>query len=1794
MLSELCRAFLIVPALLVVVAISAYAGTFTVFGPKNYVRGTGAPVTVTDTFTVFNPSTQFTLKAFNGGLENAQTELVSSSIVTINGVQVLGPSNFNQNVSEIDVPVTLQASNTISVQVRGQPGGTLTIQIAGVDNEPPTIKATATPAPNAAGWNNTDVIVTFTCNDVISGVASCPPPQKVTTEGANQITSIQSGAFSCSLTLDPGPNTITAQARDVAGNVATQSESVTFTSGPVITGFTPTSGSIGTLITVTGTGFTTNGAIPVLSLNQQGGGSLNAPISSFSATSLSFVIPTGAATGSLSVSVGGQTATSSVPLAVTTSSAFTLTAAPSAASLIEGQSVGYVVSIVSTTGFSGLAALKVTGCSPVGSSILSVSASATVDGVLLSQTVPLTLNVVQGTTSFIGRTVVDDARETPVSRVTVTMLGNNGEGGSTGCTGSTVSDEAGNFGLTGLSSACVGPQLVGFDGLTAASPPGKYAGVNLVYTFQSAQVTASPVLVHLPRIDNQETFFVQQNSSQDQSHSYASIPGLSVTVYKGTTFTLPNGSQPNPFPLVAVEVPVDRLPDQKPPVPTMLSAFIVAFQPANAVASRPAAVFYPNTLNTPAGSIMPLMTLDPTRGRMIPYGTGTVSFDGTQIVPDPDPAFSGARFGIVHFDWHGAMPPPPPQPNPAPPGSGPGSGPGGPGGPGGGSGPGGGGSGGGNGGGGGGGGTGAGGGGDGGSGGDGGGGAGCQNPPVDVGFPIGIRGALQGPPMPLDQDRALKARESVELSSDMPTAEVRAALGGTPALLSENDSAEAGDPIDLSSGIQVITNTDIAINGSRGSIAITRTYRSLTSIGGPFGIGTNHNYGYALDTVFPQTVGVINLIMPDGNRFPFSPRVCPGGGSCGRTNTTIPVLLGAFMTVNSDNSVDIRWKNGTVYHFVPASFQFGSLLASITDRNGNTIKIVRNPTAPVQITQVTDPVGRSLSFAYDGSNRITSITDPIGRTVQYTYNSQGSVATFTDPAGGVTKYTYDANNNLLTVTDARGILQVQNTLDSNGRVIQQLRPDGGILTFAYGLLNPLAATSPALQAEVSDNLGVKATYRFNPLGFVTHVVATQGQTRLIDRAPGSNIVLSTTESTVAQTYVYDVIGNVLSSTDATGHTTQFTYDPVFNKVTSITDPLGNVTRFTYDGKGNLLTLTDANGNVTSYQYDPNGLLTQSMDALNQKTKFTYDAFGNLATATDPLANTTSYLYDGISRLLAVKDSLGRQTSFTYDPLGRLLTRTDAQGGATAFTYDPDGNLLSVKDARQNLTAFAYDSMNRLLTKTDPLGKTDTRTYDTNGNLVQLVDRRGLTSTFAFDNLNRLVSETYLDATVSRTYDVLGRLNQVTDSAAGVFSFAYDLAGRLTSSSTPFGTVNYTYDGRGLMASRQVAGQPALSYTYEPAGNLASAALPQASASFTYDARNQVSNISRLNGVSSTFGYDPDARLLSLTHAAGATAIDAESYTYDAVGNRTSHSTSIGQSLISQPTTNQFNVNNQLTQFGSVPDSYDANGNLVQEGSGATYTWDGRNRLKSIVSAAGQTTNFTYDFAGNMVRQADSGTSLNLTKTFVLDALTNVAYESASDGTSYSVLSGRTIDSHLAIAQSTGQIQYGLADAINSTVATTDQSGAIKSQFFYEPFGQTTTTATYPFQFSGRMPVSSTAYYYRARFYNAAAGRFIREDPIGFAGGINLYAYARGNPIKFNDPRGTAVTMRNPGFDQCVVTHFSACQANGGQTEACVDDANSYCRDIFFPIEPDRNEPGLQPPFIDPVLTFVCKLPILLK
>jgi len=160
--------------------------------------------------------------------------------------------------------------------------------------------------------------------------------------------------------------------------------------------------------------------------------------------------------------------------------------------------------------------------------------------------------------------------------------------------------------------ACTGPQMFGFNGNTVTAPAGKYAGANLAFTLVSGQVTASPVLV--PSAPHRHRRDVP-GAAERRGESELFVPDDSGSPSRCTPaplFTMPDGTKPNPFPLSAVYVPTDRLPDAKPFQPTMLAAFFVSFQPAGTSASQPAAVSFPNTLNTAPGTTsIPLMALDP-------------------------------------------------------------------------------------------------------------------------------------------------------------------------------------------------------------------------------------------------------------------------------------------------------------------------------------------------------------------------------------------------------------------------------------------------------------------------------------------------------------------------------------------------------------------------------------------------------------------------------------------------------------------------------------------------------------------------------------------------------------------------------------------------------------------------------------------------------------------------------------------------------------------------------------------------------------------------------------------------------------------------------------------------------------------------------------------------------------------------------------------------------------------------------------------------------------------------------
>ncbi len=89
------------------------------------------------------------------------------------------------------------------------------------------------------------------------------------------------------------------------------------------------------------------------------------------------------------------------------------------------------------------------------------------------------------------------------------------------------------------------------------------------------------------------------------------------------------------------------------------------------------------------------------------------------------------------------------------------------------------------------------------------------------------------------------------------------------------------------------------------------------------------------------------------------------------------------------------------------------------------------------------------------------------------------------------------------------------------------------------------------------------------------------------------------------------------------------------------------------------------------------------------------------------------------------------------------------------------------------------------------------------------------------------------------------------------------------------------------------------------------------------------------------------------------------------------------------------------------------------------------------------------------------------------------------------------------------------------------SGQLLERITYDGFGNSAGSTRTRYGYTGRESDSDTGLiYYRARWYEPQQGRFISEDPIGFGGGKNFYAYVENNPISFTDPLGLQKTCCN--------------------------------------------------------------------
>lgn len=121
----------------------------------------------------------------------------------------------------------------------------------------------------------------------------------------------------------------------------------------------------------------------------------------------------------------------------------------------------------------------------------------------------------------------------------------------------------------------------------------------------------------------------------------------------------------------------------------------------------------------------------------------------------------------------------------------------------------------------------------------------------------------------------------------------------------------------------------------------------------------------------------------------------------------------------------------------------------------------------------------------------------------------------------------------------------------------------------------------------------------------------------------------------------------------------------------------------------------------------------------------------------------------------------------------------------------------------------------------------------------------------------------------------------------------------------------------------------------------------------------------------------------------------------------------------------------------------------------------------------------------------------------------------------------------------GQTYYAAQDAAGNVIGMIDRNFmSAKDTYRYQPFGtmdQNDQNVPTSLRWKGLLyDAESGRYYVRARYYAPEMRRFLSEDPIGLAGGINPYTFAGNDPVNGADPSGEC-----PQFTQCIAPYAIA-------------------------------------------------------
>jgi RHS repeat-associated protein len=748
------------------------------------------------------------------------------------------------------------------------------------------------------------------------------------------------------------------------------------------------------------------------------------------------------------------------------------------------------------------------------------------------------------------------------------------------------------------------------------------------------------------------------------------------------------------------------------------------------------------------------------------------------------------------------------------------------------------------------------------------------------------------------------------------------------------------------------------------------------------------------------------------------------------------------------------------------------------------------------------------SFTYDSAHRPLTSTDAALQTTTFTYRSTGDIETVVTPARGsltqaqrTTTFSYYADIASLgpgRVSEINGPISgdtTEFTYDSKGRVETVTESDGYSLETEYDDMDrPTRLTYP------------DGTYE-------EMVYANLDLARMRDRQGRWT------------RFFYDANRRLASTRDASGRVVQQEWTPSGMR-SKLIDASGSVTRWDFDAQNRVISETRADNSETLLVYeDTTSRLKRRTDARGQHTdyayfldnaldetsypnaiiatptvNFTYDtAYPRIATMVDGIG-MTSYAYHavttggtlGATQLSSVDGPFSNDLiGYTYDELGRSLSRS-INGVSSSHTYDGLGRMDSVTNVLGTFNYTYVDQTSRPLTVSYPNGQTTSFTY-----LGNTTDRR----------LSEIHHQLSGGATLSKfnyTYDTIGNITtwtQQRDNGGSAVIRAYD----------------FTYDAIDQLASaiyRTTGGSPTVLkryvYTYDAASNRTNEQMDDNAQQASYNNMNRLTS-QGAGGALYFAGSLNEAATVTIQGKAATVLTDNTFSGKATVPSGTSTVDVAARDYAGNLRTSTYEV----TQAGTAKTfTYDDNGNLTDDGT-RTFEWDAENRLSALEEGTHRS-EFTYDGHSRRNRIVEKDNGSTTSDTVYLWCGLEICEERDSTG-------GTTNKRYFPQGEQQGTDEFFYThDHLGSIRELTDNS-ASAARYDYDPYGRRSKlsgSGDTVFGFTGHLTHEDSELVLALfRAYDPEVGRWISSDPIGLAGGLNLYAYVSNYPAGTDDPLG---------------------------------------------------------------------------